>query len=84
MGVWRLCCDSGLVWAQAAAAAHSYLNAGGSEIGDLELDADGRLALLVFGFHAGKSKVGPHQVLLATLGANAGGSQGAARPQPMC
>lgn len=56
------------------APAHSYLNARGSEVGDLELDTDGRLALLVFSFYTGKAKVGPHQVLLATLGANGGGS----------
>lgn len=52
---------------------HSYLDARGSEVGDLELDADGGLALLVFGFHTGEAKVGPHQVLLATLGTNEGG-----------
>lgn len=53
---------------------HSYLDARGSEVGDLKLDADGGLSLLVFSFHTGKAKVGPHQVLLATLGADVGGS----------
>lgn len=47
---------------------HSYLDARGSEVGDLELDTDGRFALLVFGLYTGKTKVGPHEVLLATLG----------------
>lgn len=68
MRVWGFCCDSGVTCRRQPALAHSYLDARGSEIGDLELDTDGRLALLVFGFHTGKTKVGPHQVLLATLG----------------
>lgn len=46
----------------------SYLDARGSEVGDLELDTDGRFALLVFGLYTGETKVGPHEVLLATLG----------------
>lgn len=63
---------------------HSYLDARGSEVGDFELDADGRLAFLVFSFHTREAKVGPHQVLLATLGANVGDSEAAAQSTTSC
>lgn len=58
---------------------HSYLDARGSEVGDLELDTDGRFALLVFGLYTGKTKVGPHEVLLATLGRQHKGLLGSCR-----
>lgn len=83
MGGW-VSAVTGLKRPRQPALTHSYLDARGSEIGDLELDTDGRLALLVFGLHTGKTKVGPHEVLLATLGSQRRrrlGSYPAARPQ---
>lgn len=44
----------------------AHLDARGSEVGDLELDADWGLALLVLCLHAGQAEVGSHQVFLAT------------------
>lgn len=59
-----------------------YLDARGSEVGDLKLDADRGLALLVLRLHARKAKVGPHQVLLATLGEQTRERQSGQGPGP--
>ena len=42
------------------------LNSGSGEVGDLELDLDGRLSLDDLALDAGQAEVRAHQILLAT------------------
>jgi hypothetical protein len=63
--VKKSCCLKLLVGVFAIKKAKDHLNSGRREVGDLELDLDGRLPLDDLALDAGQAEVGAHEVLLA-------------------